>query len=67
MSDLPTIIFGVDVTHPQPGEDFGPSIAAVCRGGNWAGRAGPDWVGPIVGWAKTGPGQNWAGFFGPTF
>lgn len=30
MSDLPTIIFGADVTHPQPGEDSSPSIAAVC-------------------------------------
>lgn len=29
MSDRPTIIFGADVTHPQPGEDSTPSIAAV--------------------------------------
>ena len=30
MSDFPTIIFGADVTHPQPGEDSSPSIATVC-------------------------------------
>lgn len=29
VTDMPTIIFGVDVTHPQPGEDLSPSIAAV--------------------------------------
>lgn len=32
LTDLPTIIFGADVTHPQPGEDSSPSIAAVCSG-----------------------------------
>lgn len=30
VSDRPTIIFGADVTHPHPGEDMSPSIAAVC-------------------------------------
>jgi eukaryotic translation initiation factor 2C len=30
VTDRPTIIFGADVTHPQPGEDSSPSIAAVC-------------------------------------
>jgi hypothetical protein len=30
LTDLPTIIFGADVTHPAPGEDASPSIAAVC-------------------------------------
>ena len=30
VSDKPTIIFGADVTHPHPGEDSSPSIAAVC-------------------------------------
>lgn len=29
VTDKPTIIFGADVTHPQPGEDMSPSIAAV--------------------------------------
>ncbi|GAY36185.1 hypothetical protein CUMW_279470, partial [Citrus unshiu] len=28
VTDRPTIIFGSDVTHPQPGEDSSPSIAA---------------------------------------
>lgn len=30
VSDEPTIVFGADVTHPPPGEDSSPSIAAVC-------------------------------------
>lgn len=29
VTDRPTIIFGADVTHPHPGEDSSPSIAAV--------------------------------------
>jgi eukaryotic translation initiation factor 2C len=29
VSDIATIIFGADVTHPHPGEDSSPSIAAV--------------------------------------
>lgn len=29
VSDIPTIIFGADVTHPETGEDTSPSIAAV--------------------------------------
>ncbi|KAG6518264.1 hypothetical protein ZIOFF_021668 [Zingiber officinale] len=29
VSDQPTIIFGVDVTHPHPGEDSSPSIAVA--------------------------------------
>ena len=29
VSDIPTIIFGADVTHPETGEDSSPSIAAV--------------------------------------
>lgn len=31
VTDIPTIIFGADVTHPPPGEDTNPSIAAVCE------------------------------------
>jgi hypothetical protein len=30
LTDVPTIVFGADVTHPSPGEDVSPSIAAVC-------------------------------------
>ena len=30
VTDRPTIIFGADVTHYQPGDDSSPSIAAVC-------------------------------------
>lgn len=29
VSDIPTIIFGADVTHPENGEETSPSIAAV--------------------------------------
>ena len=29
VSDIPTIIFGADVTHPETREDTSPSIAAV--------------------------------------
>lgn len=29
VSDIPTIIFGADVTHPERGEESSPSIAAV--------------------------------------
>ena len=31
------------------------------------GRAGLGWARPIVGRAKTEPGQNWPGFLGPRF
>jgi hypothetical protein len=31
VTDRPTIIFGADVTHPHPGEDSSPSIAAVSK------------------------------------
>jgi eukaryotic translation initiation factor 2C len=29
VSDIPTIIFGADVSHPEAGEDVCPSLAAV--------------------------------------
>ncbi|KAF6146405.1 hypothetical protein GIB67_001507 [Kingdonia uniflora] len=35
ISDKKTIIFGADVTHPQPGEDSSPSIAAVVASLDW--------------------------------
>ncbi|KAL2328527.1 hypothetical protein Fmac_021954 [Flemingia macrophylla] len=35
VSDKPTLILGADVTHPQPGEDSGPSIAAVVACMDW--------------------------------
>ncbi|XP_022851308.1 protein argonaute 5-like, partial [Olea europaea var. sylvestris] len=37
LTDIPTIIFGADVTHPQLGEDSSPSIAAVVASVDWPG------------------------------
>ncbi|KAF7089423.1 hypothetical protein CFC21_092402 [Triticum aestivum] len=35
VSDIPTIIFGADVTHPETREDNSPSIAAVVASQDW--------------------------------
>ncbi|KAL5649749.1 hypothetical protein ACJX0J_040558, partial [Zea mays] len=35
VSDIATIIFSADVTHPHPGEDSSPSIAAVVASQDW--------------------------------
>ncbi|GAU45969.1 hypothetical protein TSUD_194170, partial [Trifolium subterraneum] len=35
VSDIPTIIFGADVSHPEVGEDVCPSLAAVVASQDW--------------------------------
>ncbi|WJX90207.1 Protein argonaute PNH1 [Trifolium repens] len=35
VSDIPTIVFGADVSHPEAGEDFCPSLAAVVASQDW--------------------------------
>ena len=35
ISDVPTIVFGADVTHPHPGEESSSSIAAVVASKDW--------------------------------
>ncbi|KAL3648165.1 Protein argonaute 10 [Castilleja foliolosa] len=35
VSDIPTIIFGADVTHPENGEETSPSIAVVVASQDW--------------------------------
>ncbi|XP_022685381.1 protein argonaute 12 [Setaria italica] len=35
LTDVPTIVFGADVTHPPPGEGLAPSIAAVVASMDW--------------------------------
>ncbi|XP_045829694.1 protein argonaute PNH1-like [Trifolium pratense] len=35
VSDIPTIIFGADVSHPEAGEDVCPSLAAVVASQDW--------------------------------
>ncbi|GJM96200.1 hypothetical protein PR202_ga13016 [Eleusine coracana subsp. coracana] len=35
LTDLPTIVFGADVTHPPAGESSSPSIAAVVASMDW--------------------------------
>ncbi|XP_021767509.1 protein argonaute MEL1-like [Chenopodium quinoa] len=37
LTDCPTIIFGADITHAQPGEDSSASIAAVVASMDWPG------------------------------
>lgn len=35
IGDIPTILFGADVTHPSPGDDTSPSISAVVASQDW--------------------------------
>ncbi|KAG2664857.1 hypothetical protein I3760_16G102400 [Carya illinoinensis] len=54
VSDQPTIIFGADVTHPHPGEDSFPSIAAVSHREDLIPGLFKSWQDPVRGTVSGG-------------